>query len=57
MLCRRLKPTLTKWSAETVKILFGQAVHDQWADKCSRLNLELAALVGIALSVCTRTLA
>ena len=54
MLCRYLKPTFMRWTRSSIEILFGQKVFTAWVTKCNNVGLELAAVVGRPLYVCTR---
>ncbi len=56
MLCRCLKPTLTRWPAEKVKSIFGPAVHDEWNAQCAKVDPQLGTLVARPLFACMRTL-
>ena len=55
VLCRYLKPTFLRWNEGTMPALFGVQVHYTWTHKCKQVGLELAAVVGRPLYMCTCT--
>ncbi len=55
MLCRYLKPSFMRWNTKSIEVLFGQRVFNAWVTMCKNVGVELAALVGRPLYVCTPT--
>ena len=56
VLARYLKPTFLRWPLEAVGTLFGREILETWNEKCNRVDLDLGAVVGRPLYVCTRKL-
>ena len=43
-----------RWDTRSIKVFFGQEIFQTWVTKCANIGLELAALVGRSLYVCTQ---
>ena len=55
VLARYMKPTFLRWPRDIVGTLFGREVFETWSKECQAAGLELGAVLGRPLYVCTRT--
>ena len=55
-MARYMKPTFLRWPCDIVEILFGKSVFETWTKECQAAGLELGAVLGRPLYVCTRKL-